>query len=235
MAQLTHRGTRRRDCQRCSEQRKRSLEIPVRGRAALGLGGYRRPARGVGRRGHARDLAPDRSSSFATPACSRSCRCIWPHWPYQRSWTGDLAGVASLIAEAESVAAATGTAFAPFTLMRLRALQGREAEASALISRTIEQQLGGQGIAATNAYWAAAVLYNGLARYEEARVCGPASHLEYVRAVGIHVRAPGAGRGGRARGETRAGTRGARAAGGDDTSPPAPIGRWASRRAAARC
>ena len=83
------------------------------------------------------------------------------------SWTGDLEGVASLIAEAESVAAATGTVFVPFTLMRLRALQGREAEASALISETIEQA-GGQGIAATNAHWAAAVLYNGLARYDEA-------------------------------------------------------------------
>jgi DNA-binding CsgD family transcriptional regulator len=85
------------------------------------------------------------------------------------SWTGDLAGVASLIAEAESVAAATGTAFAPFTLMRLRALQGRAVEAAALISETIEHaSFGGQGIAATNAYWAAAVLYNGLARYDEA-------------------------------------------------------------------
>ena len=85
------------------------------------------------------------------------------------SWTGDLAGVASLIAEAESVAAATGTAFAPFPLMRLRALQGRAVEAAALISETIEHaSFGGQGIAATNAYWAAAVLYNGLARYDEA-------------------------------------------------------------------
>jgi DNA-binding CsgD family transcriptional regulator len=85
------------------------------------------------------------------------------------SWTGDLAGVASLIAEAESVAAATGTAFAPFTLMRLRALQGRAVEAAALISETIEHaSFGGQGIAATNAHWAAAVLYNGLARYDEA-------------------------------------------------------------------
>ena len=85
------------------------------------------------------------------------------------SWTGDLAGVASLIAEAESVAAATGTAFAPFPLMRLRALQGRAVEAAALISETIEHaSFGGQGIAATNAYRAAAVLYNGLARYDEA-------------------------------------------------------------------
>ncbi len=37
------------------------------------------------------------------------------------SWAGDLAAVASLITEADNVAAATGTVFAPFTLMRLRA------------------------------------------------------------------------------------------------------------------
>jgi DNA-binding CsgD family transcriptional regulator len=48
------------------------------------------------------------------------------------------------------------------------ALQGREAEASALIARTIEQAGGGHGISATNAHWAAAVLYNGLDRYAEA-------------------------------------------------------------------
>ena len=53
-------------------------------------------------------------------------------------------------------------------MLRLRALQGREAEASAAIASTIEQAAaGGQG-AAIWAHWAAAVLYNGLARYEEA-------------------------------------------------------------------
>ena len=46
-------------------------------------------------------------------------------------------------------------------MLRLRALQGAEAEASALIASEIEQ---GQPYA----LWAAAVLYNGLARYEEA-------------------------------------------------------------------
>jgi DNA-binding CsgD family transcriptional regulator len=52
-------------------------------------------------------------------------------------------------------------------LLRLRALQGREGEASAAIASAIEQ-FGGQGTTATRAHWAAAVLYNGLARYEEA-------------------------------------------------------------------
>ena len=80
------------------------------------------------------------------------------------AWMGDFAGAASNIAEANSVAAATGSDFAPYTLLRLRALQGREAEASAAIERAAG---GGPGVA-LYAQWAAAVLYNGLARYEEA-------------------------------------------------------------------
>jgi DNA-binding CsgD family transcriptional regulator len=84
-------------------------------------------------------------------------------------WSGDFAGAAALIAEADSVAAATGSGIAPYTTLRLLALQGREAEASALIASMIEQAAaGGQGLAATSAYWAAAVLYNGLAHYPEA-------------------------------------------------------------------
>ena len=67
------------------------------------------------------------------------------------------------------MAAATGTSIAPYTLLRLRALQGNEAETSAVIAsaiqRTVEE---GQGMAAGWAHWAAAVLYNGLARYVEA-------------------------------------------------------------------
>jgi ATP/maltotriose-dependent transcriptional regulator MalT len=74
---------------------------------------------------------------------------------------GDFAGAESLIAEAESVAAATGGHLPPHAALRLRALQGREAEASALIATAIEQ--GHQ-----QAHREAAVLYIGLARYEEA-------------------------------------------------------------------
>jgi DNA-binding CsgD family transcriptional regulator len=85
------------------------------------------------------------------------------------TWMGDFAGSASIVAEADSVAAATGSRIAPFTLLRLRALQGREAEASAAIETAIEQAAArGQGLAVAWAHWAAAVLYNGLARYEEA-------------------------------------------------------------------
>ena len=85
------------------------------------------------------------------------------------TWMGDFAGSASIVAETDGVAAATGSRMAPLTLLRLRALQGREGEAAALIATTIEQATAdGQGLAAAWAHWAAAVLYNGLARYAEA-------------------------------------------------------------------
>jgi DNA-binding CsgD family transcriptional regulator/tetratricopeptide (TPR) repeat protein len=84
-------------------------------------------------------------------------------------WMGDFAGAASLIEESESVAAATGSPIAPYTLLRLRSLQGSEAEASTLIAGAIERDAaGGQGLAGAWAQWAATVLYNGLGRYDEA-------------------------------------------------------------------
>jgi DNA-binding CsgD family transcriptional regulator len=86
-----------------------------------------------------------------------------------KAWIGDFAGAASLVAESESVAAATGSPIAPYTLLRLRALQGREADASGPVASAIEQAAGeGQGLAAAWAQWAAAVLNNGLGRYEAA-------------------------------------------------------------------
>ena len=85
------------------------------------------------------------------------------------AWIGDFAAAASLITEAESVAAATGSRLAPFAALRLRGLQGREAEASPLLASAIElAAASGQEQAASMAHWGAAVLYNGLARYEEA-------------------------------------------------------------------
>ena len=82
---------------------------------------------------------------------------------------GDFAAAASLIAEADAVCEATGSHIAPYAAMRLAASRGREAEAARLIQATIEQAAAaGQGAAVTWAHWAAAVLYNGLGRYEEA-------------------------------------------------------------------
>ncbi|HTX31788.1 MAG TPA: AAA family ATPase [Solirubrobacteraceae bacterium] len=85
-----------------------------------------------------------------------------------QSWTGDFAAASSLISEGESVAAAIGSPIAPYTLLRLRALQGSEAETSSLIACTIDRAGPGQALAKAWAQWAAAVLYNGLGRYGEA-------------------------------------------------------------------
>jgi ATP/maltotriose-dependent transcriptional regulator MalT len=84
-------------------------------------------------------------------------------------WMGDFAAAASLIAESDSVAAATGSHNDPSVALRLAALRGREAEASAAIAGAIEHAAAeGHGLAAAHAHWAAAVLCNGLAHYEEA-------------------------------------------------------------------
>jgi DNA-binding CsgD family transcriptional regulator len=85
-----------------------------------------------------------------------------------RAWIGDLAGAGALMAEADSVSAATGSPAGPWVALRLRALQGREAEASAAIGSAMQQAAAGGQVFATYAHWAAAVLYNGLARYQEA-------------------------------------------------------------------
>jgi DNA-binding CsgD family transcriptional regulator len=84
-------------------------------------------------------------------------------------WNGDLAAAEVFIAESDSVAASTGSQLPPFAALRLRSLQGREAEASALIEATIRMaEAVGAGLAVRVAQWATAVLYNGLARYDEA-------------------------------------------------------------------
>ena len=86
-----------------------------------------------------------------------------------RTWIGDFAAAASANTEAETVAAATGSRIAPYAALRLRGLQGKEAEASPLLASAIElAAASGHEHAATSAHWAAAILYNGLARYEEA-------------------------------------------------------------------
>ena len=83
-----------------------------------------------------------------------------------KAWIGDFAGAAALVAEIDSVVAATGSRFAPGAALQLLALQGREAELAALIASVMEHDA--PGARALYAHWAAAVLYNGLARYEEA-------------------------------------------------------------------
>ena len=66
------------------------------------------------------------------------------------------------------MAAATGSHFPPNALLRLRSLQGKETEATPPIASEIEQAAARGQATATHAHPAAAVLSNGLARYEEA-------------------------------------------------------------------
>jgi DNA-binding NarL/FixJ family response regulator len=83
--------------------------------------------------------------------------------------TGDFAGAALLIAEAQAATEATMARVAPYGALVLAALRGREGEAAPLIEGTIrEATLGGQGTAVQYANWANAVVMNGLGRYEEA-------------------------------------------------------------------
>jgi hypothetical protein len=132
--------------------------------------------------------------------------------------TGDFEGAGFLIAEAESVAAATGTRSAPTAALRLRALQGRESEASELIAATIKQaEERGHGIAMTVARWAAAVLYNGLGRYDEA-ASAAVEPPPRPSTVGIHLDAARADRGRLAHRRPRTRARCVEAAGGIDTN-----------------
>ena len=85
------------------------------------------------------------------------------------TWRGDFARAADVIAEADAVTEATETRIAPYSAMLLAALRGREHDALALIEATInDANAGGQGIGVQYAQWVAAILFNGLGRYEQA-------------------------------------------------------------------
>jgi DNA-binding CsgD family transcriptional regulator len=97
------------------------------------------------------------------------------------TWMGDFTGADSLIAEIHSVAATTGSSIDSSVELRLMSLRGREAEASAPIAGAIEQaKTSGRGQAASYAHWAAAVLENGLARYEKAASSAREATLDTV-------------------------------------------------------
>ena len=85
------------------------------------------------------------------------------------AWRGDFAAAASLVAEAEAIAAATGTRFAPFAAVLLAGLRGAEPEAVPLIEAVItDARAAGQGVGIQWCQWVAAILHNGLGRYETA-------------------------------------------------------------------
>jgi DNA-binding CsgD family transcriptional regulator len=82
---------------------------------------------------------------------------------------GDFAAASSLIAEAEAIAAATGTLFPPVATVLLAGFRGVETEAVPLIESVITQtRAAGVGVGVQHAQWVSAILYNGLGRYEAA-------------------------------------------------------------------
>ena len=101
------------------------------------------------------------------------------------AWSGDFDTASALVIEAETICDVTGARAAPFTAMMLAALRGRQAEAESLINLTItEAEAAGQGIAVAYAQWAAAILNNGLGRYEEALA---AAQLASEDTAALHI------------------------------------------------
>ena len=89
---------------------------------------------------------------------------------YMHLLAGELTAAASLVDEIEAATDAMGSTLAPYGKVGLAALRGREVEAVELIGRTrTEVTRRGEGIGVSVVDWAEAVLYNGLARYEDAR------------------------------------------------------------------
>ena len=89
---------------------------------------------------------------------------------YMHLLAGELTAAASLVDEIEAATDAIGGTLAPYGKVGLSALRGREVDAVDLIGRTrTEVTRRGEGIGVSVVDWAEAVLYNGLARYEDAR------------------------------------------------------------------
>jgi len=81
---------------------------------------------------------------------------------------GELEQGAALIAEAQAIADATGSQLGPHGDLGVAAWRGHEAEATELIAATMDGMTSrGEGRGVTSQY-AAALLYNGLGRYDKA-------------------------------------------------------------------
>ena len=82
---------------------------------------------------------------------------------------GQFAAAASLIAEADAIAEATGTRIAPYTAVFLAGFQGSEADATQLIDAvTKDARAAGQGLGIQWCQLVSGILYNSIGRYEKA-------------------------------------------------------------------
>jgi DNA-binding CsgD family transcriptional regulator len=88
---------------------------------------------------------------------------------YLLLFSGDLAGAAALVDEAQAVEEATGGSPEPYGPLGLAAFRGDEAAALPVIDAAVaDVTRRGEGQGITFAQWAKAVLYNGIGRYPEA-------------------------------------------------------------------
>jgi DNA-binding CsgD family transcriptional regulator len=98
---------------------------------------------------------------------------------------GRLSEAASLSEEVRAIAAATRTHLTPYGSLALAAWRGEETDATRLIDANLEDAAArGEGIGVIVAWWARAVLFNGLGRYDEA--CAAAE------LAAVHTEVPGA-------------------------------------------
>ena len=103
---------------------------------------------------------------------------------YVHIFAGELTAAASLVDEIRAATDATGSTLAPYGAVGLAALRGRESETISLIDESrVDVTRRGEGIGLSVLDWAQAVLYNGLGRYDEARVAA-LRVFEYVHDLG---------------------------------------------------
>jgi DNA-binding CsgD family transcriptional regulator len=99
---------------------------------------------------------------------------------------GDLSAAARLVDEERLIAEATGTPPVAYGAMMLAAWQGREQEASELIEATVQEGTAReQGFSVAFADCSAAVVYNGLSRYAEARDAACRAWERHVVGLGV--------------------------------------------------
>jgi DNA-binding CsgD family transcriptional regulator len=89
-------------------------------------------------------------------------------WAFFATWCGDFGAADDAITELETITKATGTHIAPYAQLLLAAFRG-QTDALPLIESTIRDAgTSGQELVVQWAEWASAILFNGLARYDQA-------------------------------------------------------------------
>jgi DNA-binding CsgD family transcriptional regulator len=90
---------------------------------------------------------------------------------YAHLFAGQLMTAGALVDEIRSATDATGVHLTPYGAVGFLALRGRESETISLIEQgRVDAMRRGEGIGLSVLDWAQAVLFNGLGRYDEARV-----------------------------------------------------------------